>query len=246
MRLRASLLGVALVAAGLIVGFYFTRLLHTTPDVIQSSAGTSASGAPTADVTMTTVGSAGVGVHANWVAYLNSDGQPDTYFKVPAHATVHMTINQQDSGTGLRNEWLGLVRGVSTTGPDGNTVQNAFSLKTYNKKQYVVQAVGITYNADGSQSASLSLAGGGSTPPDDGTLIPGHTFTIPDIGVSVPLPGVANADGSQTNVITFDFTAPGPGIYRWQCFVPCGAGTLYGNGGPMQTLGYMAGEMIVQ
>ena len=35
------------------------------------------------------------------------------------------------------------------------------------------------------------------------------------------------------------------GLYRWQCFVPCAAGTLYGNGGPMQTLGYMAGELQV-
>ena len=27
---------------------------------------------------------------------------------------------------------------------------------------------------------------------------------------------------------------PGAGQYPWQCFVPCGLGYLYGNGGPMQ------------
>ncbi len=37
----------------------------------------------------------------------------------------------------------------------------------------------------------------------------------------------------------------GPGNYRWQCFVPCGLGFLYGNGGPMSTLGYMGGFMQV-
>ena len=30
---------------------------------------------------------------------------------------------------------------------------------------------------------------------------------------------------------------PGPGQYPWQCFLPCGLGFLYGNGGPMQTVG---------
>ena len=74
-----------------------------------------------------------------------------------------------------------------------------------------------------------------------------HTFTIPDLGVSVPLLGVAadQQGNPPENVVTFDFRVPGPGLYRWQCFVPCAAGTLYGNGGPMQTLGYMSGELVV-
>ena len=74
-----------------------------------------------------------------------------------------------------------------------------------------------------------------------------HTFTIPDLGVSVPLDGVAdNAPANAQQVIQFDFVVPDkPGLYRWQCFVPCAAGTLYGNGGAMQALGYMAGELQV-
>jgi hypothetical protein len=74
-----------------------------------------------------------------------------------------------------------------------------------------------------------------------------HTFTIPDLGVSVPLEGVAdNAPANAQIVVQFDFVVPDkPGLFRWQCFVPCAAGTLYGNGGPMQTLGYMAGELQV-
>ena len=46
-------------------------------------------------------------------------------------------------------------------------------------------------------------------------------------------------------MIRFSFTTPGPGNYRWQCFVPCGAGWLFGNGGGMSQLGYMGGFMKV-
>jgi len=83
-----------------------------------------------------------------------------------------------------------------------------------------------------------------------------HTFTIPDLDVNVPLPGISpNAKNTCSvtpctvdqahNTITFSFRAPGPGTYRWQCFVPCGAGSLFGNGGPMQTIGYMSGLIEV-
>jgi hypothetical protein len=34
------------------------------------------------------------------------------------------------------------------------------------------------------------------------------------------------------------------GVFRWRCIVPCGFG-LYGNGGPMQALGYMDGLITV-
>ncbi len=82
-----------------------------------------------------------------------------------------------------------------------------------------------------------------------------HTFSIPSIGINVPLygnNGNANLCGaapctvsSPHKVIRFSFITPGPGNYRWQCFVPCGSGWLFGNGGPMSTLGYMGGFMKV-
>jgi hypothetical protein len=73
-----------------------------------------------------------------------------------------------------------------------------------------------------------------------------HSFAVPDLGVSVPLLAVdASAPAGSTNVVVFSFKVPASGIFHWQCFVPCGAGTLYGNGGPMQTLGYMDGQIEV-
>ncbi len=82
-----------------------------------------------------------------------------------------------------------------------------------------------------------------------------HTFSIPTLGINVPLYGNnGNANlcsaapcttSSPHNVIKFSFKTPGPGQYAWQCFVPCAGGFLYGNGGPMQTIGYMDGFLKV-
>jgi hypothetical protein len=83
-----------------------------------------------------------------------------------------------------------------------------------------------------------------------------HTFAIPDLGVSVPLEGVADDAPNQCEnapcglaeahrTITFSFRTGGPGKYRWQCFVPCAAGFILGFGGPMQSIGYMDGFLDV-
>ncbi len=76
-----------------------------------------------------------------------------------------------------------------------------------------------------------------------------HTFSVPDLGVNVPLLAVAdNAPSGASNTIVFSFKIPDSCVHciiHWQCFVPCAAGTLYGNGGPMQTLGYMDGQIEV-
>ena len=83
-----------------------------------------------------------------------------------------------------------------------------------------------------------------------------HTFAIPTLGVIVPVLGVADDAPKQcdyapcpmTNAhetITFTFRTGKPGRYRWQCFVPCAAGFVYGFGGPMQTVGYMDGYVNV-
>jgi hypothetical protein len=83
-----------------------------------------------------------------------------------------------------------------------------------------------------------------------------HTFAIPQLGVFVPLPGVADNAPNQCaaapctldqahRTITFEFRTGKPGRYRWQCFVPCAAGFVLGFGGPMQSFGYMDGYLDV-
>jgi hypothetical protein len=99
------------------------------------------------------------------------------------------------------------------------------------------------------------LLDGKPTPTLDPDLA-SHTFAIPDLGLSVPLAGVA-ADAKNPcgvapctlaeahRTITFVFRTGKSGTYRWQCFVPCAAGFILGFGGPMQSLGYMDGLLHV-
>jgi hypothetical protein len=83
-----------------------------------------------------------------------------------------------------------------------------------------------------------------------------HTFTVPQLGLVVPLPGVAANAKNQCEempcslkqahqTVSFTIRTGGPGQYRWQCFVPCAAGFIAGFGGPMQTIGYMDGFLNV-
>ncbi|HVC39714.1 MAG TPA: hypothetical protein VNH20_07080 [Candidatus Dormibacteraeota bacterium] len=83
--------------------------------------------------------------------------------------------------------------------------------------------------------------------------LPAHTFSIPEFGLNVPLEGISQsnypADLTNPNnthvTINFSFRTGGPETVHWQCFVPCAAGFLFGQGGPMQTVGYMDGYLKV-
>jgi hypothetical protein len=89
-------------------------------------------------------------------------------------------------------------------------------------------------------------------PPEEAS----HAFALPQLGISVPLPGVEeeaknaceHAPCSLANAhrtVSFVIHTPAKGLYRWQCFVPCAAGFITGFGGPMQTVGYMGGFLKV-
>ncbi len=210
---------VALFALAVVAAVILIVNLVGKPPTVDFTA--SAPGQPV-DVTLQSVGTYGSGDHPTWVSYLVASPQGQwvhtTLFQVPPHARINVTIIQYDSGSPLRNQQVGQVSGTY-----GNVA-------TLNGKTFRV----INSNT-----------GNGV----------GHTFSIPSLGINVPLYGNgSNANlcaaapcttSSPHNVIRFSFTSPGPGSYRWQCFVPCGLGFLYGNGGPMSTLGYMAGFMQV-
>jgi len=206
---------VTLVILALIFLYLFDYLFEGTPAAVSA---TVANGS--VNLVLQTVPSYGHDPDPDWVSYLARDSsghwQHTTIYQVPAHTLVHVTIYQFDTATGLRNNFLGQVRG--TVG----------SVAALNGKVYP------------------------SIDPD----LTSHTFTVPDLGISVPLPGVGDNAPNQCsvapcslkeahNTITFSFVSPGKGIYRWQCFVPCAAGFYFGNGGPMQTIGWMSGEIKV-
>ncbi len=214
---RAVGVGTAVIVAGVLLGLYVGAYLTNAPS---SAAAVRTSGG--AQLYLATVASAELSdAHPTWVSYyaVNAQGgdwRHATTYTMPAHTLVHVTIYEFDSQTGLRNPFISQATG--TVG--GNFVLNGTP----------TQAIDPT-------TAS-------------------HIFAVPEIGLSVPLPGVSstaknactNAPCSLSNAhttISFTFRTPGPGLYHWQCFVPCALGFIEGNGGPMQTVGYMDGFIHV-
>lgn len=177
----------------------------------------------------------------DWVSYYVQDPttkewKHTTLFSVPANTTVNVTIYGYDGCTPLRNNFFSQVQG---------TIGGTVSVTQFDQhgKQYTSQASGTTPVINGWSDCNV-----------------GHTFAIPAIGLYVPVASPnaqlsANnlcgdspcvTDGNPYALEKFSFKAPDhAGVFRWQCLVPCGGGFLDGNSGPMQTMGYMMGEMDV-
>jgi hypothetical protein len=215
MLTRLSAVLLGVLAGAALIAYYVVGYLMATPPVV-AAAGVR----PSVHLTLQTVASFGHKPHPDWVSYLakNPAGNwvHSTILRVPAYSVVKMTILQYDTATGLRNPFWGLPEGT----------------------------IGGTMTVDGKQLKSLN--------PD----LASHTFAIPDLGVTVPLKGVPDNAKNQCSVtpctlaqahttITFSFRTGKRGTYRWQCFVPCAAGFILGFGGPMQTLGWMDGQLQV-
>jgi hypothetical protein len=171
----------------------------------------------------------------DWVSYYVQDPVSQqwvhtTLFSVPAHTKVNMTIYGYDGCTPLRNNYFSQVQGTL-----GGTV----NVQQFSKSKPLGPARDVSVIDSWSHCAV------------------GHTFAIPSLGVYVP---VGSPDASATlcgaspctpssgpyTLEKFSFMSPASGgIFRWQCLIPCGGGYVDGNGGPMQQLGYMMGEMDV-
>ena len=171
----------------------------------------------------------------DWVSYYVQDPQSHqwkhtTLFSVPAHTKVNVTIYGYDGCTPLRNNYWSQILGTT-----GGTV----NVQQFNKGKALAAA------------QNVSLINSWSS------CNVGHTFSIPSLGLFVP---VASPNASATlcssspctpssgaySLEKFSFTSPSqPGNFRWQCLIPCGGGYIDGNSGPMQTEGFMTGEMQV-
>lgn len=217
MAIFVGLLGVAV---GLII-VMVADFLRSSPGKVNFASGHPA-GQPV-QLHVQTVGTIGFGVHPSWVSYLVQDPRGHwvhtTVWQLPAHTQIDVTIDQYDTGSPLRNQQVGLVTGTQ----NGTATDNGKTISLIDS---------------------------------NGTNGVGHTFSVPSLGINVPLEGIdpnaTNTCGQAPcdtkfahNVVTFSFTTPGAGEYPWQCFVPCGLGFLFGNGGPMQAVGYMDGFLQV-
>jgi len=164
--------------------------------------------------------------HPDWVSYFIKDPKTGawvhtTLFSVPANTRINVTILGYDGCTPLRNPFWGKVTGT----------------------------IGGTEDVNGKPVKVINTW--------DGCNV-GHTFSIPGIGLNVPMAspttvkannelcGTSPCTSGPHQTMTFSFMSPKTtGDFFWQCRVPCGGGFLYGFGGPMQTIGFMTGEMEV-
>jgi len=226
MRLGVKLLLVtaAVLGAGVVIGFYVSHLTTLAGSPAYSVPVQQVNGHKVVNLQIQTVAAVGPKLSQNpdWVSYLirNTSGQwkRETVWNLPANATVHVTIFNFDGASGLRNPYLARPQGM----------------------------VGNKVLIDGKPANAID--------PNDAS----HTFAVPQLGIIVALPGVADDAKNQCGfapcsvaknahkTIQFTFLTTKPGHFRWQCFVPCAAGWIFGFGGPMQTIGYMDGFLNVK
>jgi len=176
----------------------------------------------------------------NWVTYYTQDPTNKqwvhtTLFSVPANTKVNVTIFGFDGCTALRNNYWSQIQGV---------LGNQVTVQQFSKNNTPLGPAQTTSLINSWADCNVA-----------------HTFAIPGMNLYVPVAS-PNAQNSKNNLCssfpctptsggayaleTFSFMSPRlAGSYRWQCLIPCGGGFINGNGGPMQTLGWMAGFMDV-
>ncbi len=164
-----------------------------------------------------------VSTHPDWVSYFIQDPKTGkwvhtTLFSVPAGSKIDVTVLGYDGCTPLRNPFWGKITGT----------------------------IGDVSVIDGKPMSVLNSWSGCNV---------AHTFSMPGIGLNVPigsppltatLCGTSPCTSGPHTVNQFSFYSPRtPGQYFWQCRIPCGGGFIDGFGGPMQTIGFMTGNMDV-
>ena len=174
----------------------------------------------------------------DWVSYYVQDPSRNwvhtTLFSVPANTKVNVTIYGYDGCTPLRNNFFSQVQGTI-----GNTV--TVSQFDQHGKEYVSNHTTSVINS----WADCNV---------------GHTFAIPGMNLYVPVAS-PNAQLSANNLCssspcttsgnpyakeTFSFMSPAHGgVSAGSAWSPAAADYIDGNSGPMQTVGYMMGNMDV-
>jgi hypothetical protein len=220
---RATYLLIALVAVVAGVAFVTVHFIAAQPQTInfvpEASNGQ-------VNVTLQTDPQNTVTNKPDWVSYFIQDPTTrqwahSTYFEVPASTRVNVTILGYDGCTPLRNPLFGKVTGT----------------------------IGDVEYVNGKPVSQLNSWAGCNVQ---------HTFTMPGLGINIPIASPTTIEENQHlcstspctsgphMVVQFSFMTPAHGgVFRWQCVIPCGLGYLDGNGGPMQTPGYMSGQMEV-
>jgi hypothetical protein len=220
---RVVTLLVAFLAVAAVVAFVVVHYFLFSPQTVDFASGVRPDSGATVHIVMQEDAQNTVSSHPDWVSYFIQDPKTGkwlhtTLFSVPAGTKIDMTIYGYDGCTPLRNPYFGKVTGT----------------------------IGGTEDVDGKPVTQINSWSGCNV---------GHTFSIPGINLNVPmgspgltatLCGTSPCTSGPHKTMTFSFMTPREtGVYFWQCRVPCGGGFIDGFGGPMQTIGFMTGNMKV-
>jgi hypothetical protein len=220
---RVATLVVAFLAFVALAVFVVLHYFLGGPQTVDFTAGVTPNTGASVNVVMQEDPQNTVTSHPDWVSYFIQNPQTKqwehtTIFKVPAGSTINMTILGYDGCTPLRNPYFGKVTGT----------------------------IGDVEYVNGRPVTQLNSWGACNV---------GHTFSIPGINLNVPMAspmlsaslcGTSPCTSGPKQTMTFSFRTPTTaGTYFWQCRIPCGGGFIDGFGGPMQTIGFMTGNMEV-
>jgi hypothetical protein len=213
---KLTIVGGLFIAGVIGLALYVFVWLTYNPETISPPATTNSTGQVSTHLFLATTGSIDFGTHPTWVAYLiRDDGK-----------WLSSTVWQVPAHSLIH---VTIWEYDSETG-----LRNPFMSQ-------VRGTVGGTVVENGKTIRYMN------------PNLPAHTFSIPELGLNVPLEGITQSSypADLTNphnthvTITFSFRSGNAQTDHWQCFVPCAAGYLFGNGGPMQTIGYMDGYLKV-
>jgi len=134
--------------------------------------------------------------------------QSSSNIRLPAHTLIQLTIISYDTPTMGSTDQEGKV-----TGTVGGTV-------------YMI-------NGTTAMGTNASQAWGRNVTAVPGSML-AHTFSIPQLGINIPVVG--------GDTVIADFHINQTGTFQWVCLTPCGFGAT-GMQGAMATSGWMEGQV---
>jgi hypothetical protein len=141
--------------------------------------------------------------------------QSSANISLPAHRLIKLVLINYDSGAANLTQ----AKYSDVSGTVGN------SILVINNSLIDSRQTSSGIDIRGAQNET-------SVPPS----VIAHTFTIPSLGINIPVP-------TQSTVVAY-FEINTPGTYTWFCMTLCGSGPN-GLGGAMSTPGWMTGTVVV-
>ncbi|MDA4115493.1 MAG: hypothetical protein OK442_02925 [Thaumarchaeota archaeon] len=178
--------------------------------------------------------------------YANTIANSLTTSSQPSATQVNMDVIPDYGGAGYdafvlaANASVGIVPAAATNTTAPGTNDNNVTVKAGTTVDFVLTTIDTAvlqnfsdqvttpftvYNDTASGQVASSYSAGQAI----SNMPIGHTFTITQLGLNIPIP--------PTTVVNFSYTFSKPGVYMYMCDTPCGPG--------MGLKGYMEGFVIV-